>query len=226
MKKILKWLLYIFGSFFVLLILFISILWFKYYLVVSVEPGQLAVDAKPGNLGKWVNPFIGTGGIPWVCANNFPGAARPFGMIRLSPETVSMVIDAQALNTSGYYYPDGRMTGFSHTRLAGTGATDGGNFLVVPFSEPLGDGDAVDEKAYSFSHADERAFPGYYAVYLPEPDVLTELTAGVRVGVHRYHFNSNHYPGLLIKVTHALGDKKSREGEVRFYPSRQGIEGL
>ncbi len=38
----------------------------------------------------------------------------------------------RASNSSGYYYPDQRILGFSHTRLAGTGATDGGNFLVIP----------------------------------------------------------------------------------------------
>jgi len=225
MKKFLKWLLIISGSLLLLLILTISILWIKYYLVVSVAPGQLEVPVTPGQLGRWVNPFIGTGGIPWVCANNFPGAARPFGMVRLSPETVSMVIDAQALNTSGYYYPDSRMTGFSHTRLAGTGATDGGHFLVLPLEKPPEDGDPVEQIAFSFSHSDEQAFPGYYAVYLADPDVLVELTAGVRVGVHRYHFYSTDHPAILIQITHALGNKNSREGEVHLYPSRAGIEG-
>src|SRR6185437_10054445 len=85
----------------------------------------------PGTLGSEVNPFIGTGGVTWVCANNFTGATVPFGMVRLSPDTVSQS-GRRASNSSGYYYPDSRIPGFSHTRLAGTGATDGGNFLVIP----------------------------------------------------------------------------------------------
>ena len=92
--------------------------------------------------GELVNNFIGTGGFPaWVCGMNFPGATVPFGMVRLSPETISLfpdnnllIPDKKALNTSGYYYGDNRMLGFSHTRLAGTGATDGGHFLFTPTS--------------------------------------------------------------------------------------------
>ena len=85
----------------------------------------------PGTLGSDVNPFIGTGGVTYLCGNNFPGATVPFGMMRLSPDTVSL-LGRRASNSSGYYYPDSRILGFSHTRLAGTGATDGGNFLVIP----------------------------------------------------------------------------------------------
>ena len=45
----------------------------------------------PGKLGIDVNPFIGTGGVTYLCGNNFPGAAVPFGMVRLSPDTVSLL---------------------------------------------------------------------------------------------------------------------------------------
>ena len=38
----------------------------------------------PGTLGGEVNPFIGTGGVTYLCGNNFPGATVPFGMMRLS----------------------------------------------------------------------------------------------------------------------------------------------
>jgi Glycosyl hydrolase family 92 N-terminal domain len=43
---------------------------------------------QPGELGRWVNPLVGTGGLSYVCGNNFPGATVPFGMVRLSPDTV------------------------------------------------------------------------------------------------------------------------------------------
>src|SRR6516164_3616166 len=90
-------------------------------------------SVKPGALGIDVDPFIGTGGLTYLCGNNFPGATAPFGMVRLSPDTVSL-LGKRASNSSGYYYGDQRILGFSHTRLAGTGATDGGNFLVIPCS--------------------------------------------------------------------------------------------
>ena len=113
-------------------VVFIGSLIFRHQLIVRARPGNLQTQAQPLELGKRVNPFIGTGGFPWVCGNNFPGAMVPFGMVRLGPETVSLQFRKRALNTSGYYYGDNQLLGFSHTRLNGTGATDGGHFLVVP----------------------------------------------------------------------------------------------
>ena len=225
MKRVFKWILLIIGIPLLIIIIAIICIWLKYYTIVSVEPGQLQVSAKPGEIGKWVNPFIGTGGIPWVCANNFPGATLPFGMVRLSPETASMIINEKAINTSGYYYPDNEILGFSHTRLVGTGATDGGHFLVIPSVEIMENGSPYKEQLFSFSHSDELAFPGYYAVKLPDPNVLVELTSTERVGVHRYTFDSEETPSILINVTNALGDKNSSEGEVNIFPKRRELTG-
>ncbi|HQR43651.1 MAG TPA: hypothetical protein PLX97_13240, partial [Gemmatales bacterium] len=133
---------------------------------VIAEDGKPAPQVQPGTLGKQVNPFIGTGGISYLCGNNFPGATVPFGTVRLSPDTVSLQ-GKLATNSSGYFYSDPRILGFSHTRLAGTGATDGGNFMVIP---------TITEKAplhhrglhTDYSHEQERAFPGYYGVMLTQ----------------------------------------------------------
>ena len=120
---------------------------------------------QPGNLGRDVNPFIGTGGVSYLCGNNFPGATLPFGMVRLSPDTVSL-LGARATNSSGYYFPDQRILGFSHTRLAGTGATDGGSFLVIPCNAETAKSRGRGLNI-AYSHQHERAFPGYYGVTLP-----------------------------------------------------------
>src|SRR6516225_7893861 len=121
----------------------------------------------PGELGRRVNPFIGTGGIYYLSGNLFPGATTPFGIVRLSPDTVSST-GRRARNTSGYYYRDERIVGFSHTRLCGTGATDGGNFLVIPGVEGQLARSPRDGMNALFSHKNETAFPGYYALTFPE----------------------------------------------------------
>src|SRR5436305_6316773 len=90
------------------------------------DPAGPNPPVRPGASTRDVNPFIGTGGLAYLCGNTFPGAAVPFGMVRLSPDTVSP-LGRRSSNTSGYYYPDRKIQGFSHTRLAGTGATEGGN---------------------------------------------------------------------------------------------------
>src|SRR5580700_10558011 len=155
---------------------------------VRGESPAVAPATKPGLLGRHVNPFIGTGGLFYLCGNEFPGACLPFGMVRLGPDTVSSG-GSRALNTSGYYYRDERVLGFSHTRLLGTGATDGGQFLVIP-SAGTQPSDALRHGLDApFSHKEEIAFPGYYALNLPESGVLAELTATRRAGVHRYTFS-------------------------------------
>ncbi|MBN2309703.1 MAG: GH92 family glycosyl hydrolase, partial [Candidatus Hydrogenedentes bacterium] len=193
--------------------------------VVREIPGGLEVPVEPGERGRWVNPFVGTGGIPYVCGHNFPGAARPFGMVRVSPDTASILINRRALNTSGYYYGDNKILGFSHTRLVGTGATDGGHFLVVPTVEPVFQGIRRRGQFAPFSHRDEVAFPGYYAVQLREPPVRCELTATERAGLHRYTFAADTTPHILIDVTSALGRGRSKEGHVQVLPETQEIEG-
>ena len=178
---------------------------------------------QPGTLGKEVNPFIGTGGISYLCGNNFPGASVPFGMVRLSPDTAS-ALGALASNSSGYFYSDPRILGFSHTRLVGTGATDGGNFLVIPCTAETAKSHRRGLNA-EYSHEMERAFPGYYGVALPDLGLTAELTATNRVGVHRYTFPENKAPHILMNVTSALGKGTSKSGEVRILPDAQEIEG-
>ena len=198
---------------------------FKYKQIVGARPGALKTEAKPGLLGQWVNPFVGTGGYPWVCGHNFPGAMVPFGIVRLGPETASLLLHKRALNTSGYFYGDEQVLGFSHTRLSGTGATDGGHFLVMPTLEALSPVRVQQGPSTRFSHRDEIAFPGYYAVRLPGPGVLVELTATPRIGFHRYTFSKPQKPHLLLNVSNALGGRPSREGQVRVRPEANEVEG-
>ena len=58
----------------------------------------------------YVDPFIGTGGH----GHTFPGAAHPFGMMQLSPDTRLEGWDG----CGGYHYSDSIIHGFSHTHLS------------------------------------------------------------------------------------------------------------
>jgi predicted alpha-1,2-mannosidase len=191
---------------------------------VRGESPAVSPATKPGLLGRHVNPFIGTGGLFYLCGNEFPGACLPFGMVRLGPDTVSSS-GSRALNTSGYYYRDDHVLGFSHTRLLGTGATDGGQFLVIPTQDSTSPGAHRHGLDVAFSHKDEIAFPGYYALNLPEQHVFSEMTATRRVGVHRYTFSGSGPPHLLIDVTNALGRGKCKEAEVRVRAQANEVEG-
>ena len=149
------------------------------------------------DLLKFVNPFIGTGGH----GHTYPGAATPFGMVQLSPDTRLEGWDG----CSGYHFSDSILYGFSHTHLSGTGVPDYGDVLCMPFTgAPIFHNGADGNPGYNspFDKNSEQASPGYYAVTLKKYDIRAELTATPRTGIHRYTFPANDTAGLLFDLVH------------------------
>jgi putative alpha-1,2-mannosidase len=88
MKRILKYVILSFVTLFILALSIIGAVYLRYQATVRTETGKLDVAVRPGNFGKWVNPFIGTGGFPsYTSGDVIPGVTVPFGMVRLSPDT-------------------------------------------------------------------------------------------------------------------------------------------
>jgi predicted alpha-1,2-mannosidase len=229
-KLIIRYFLYgiLFLLLFSLLVVFGTFI--RYKSTVGAKQGQLNVSARPGEMGQLVNPFIGTGGFPWyTSADNIPGATLPFGMVRLSPDTKyflgSWFNEEKTISTAGYYYGDKKIIGFSHTRLTGTGAFEGGHFRVIPAAGENGQKNYLKGRYSKFSHKEETAFPGYYAVYLRKQGILAELTASERVGIHRYTFSKDKIPHILIDVSSSLGHGKTTDGEVQINPGLQEVVG-
>jgi len=230
MKRILRYLIYAILSLFLIFALAIGSLFLSYQFTVHSNPNQLKVTVKPGEMGKWVNPFIGTGGFPtYTSADDIPGVTLPFGMVRLSPDTEfffgSLFSEEKTVSTAGYYYADRKIMGFSHTRMIGTGAYEGGHFRVIPAIGKLGQKNYRSGRYSEFTHRDEVAFPGYYAVKLPKAGVFAELTASEHVGIHRYTFSKDETPHILIDVSSALGKGKTTEGHVQIFPEKQEVVG-
>jgi predicted alpha-1,2-mannosidase len=146
------------------------------------------------------DPFIGTGGE----GHTFPGAVAPFGMVQLSPDTdTSCVIRACYKWAAGYRYEDKTIQGFSHTHFSGAGHSDLGDFLLMPVS---GETVPLEPAGYRsrFDHAHEQAEPGYYAVDLIDTKVHAELTAGTRIGAHRYTFAPGAQAHLVFDLRTSL----------------------
>ncbi len=201
------------------------IIFFSSLSTVGVTAKVEMPDAKPGVYGQWVNPFVGTGGIPWVCANLSPGATAPFGAVRLCADTTGIGgSNLIGSGKSGYYYGHNYTVGFSHTRLSGTGIMDMGHFRVTP---AVGDTDPAKRltSPLIFSHDNEVATAGYYALYLPTVDCMAELTATTHAGVHRYTFRSDKDAHLFIDATSFLNGGESLGGEITVMPDAMEIEG-
>lgn len=206
-------------------IIMLAIIIGAYKHTVSKEPGNLDVSAAPAPLGSHVNPFIGTGGVPWLCAHNTPAASTPFGMARPGPDTASLFINHEAFNYCGYYFGDNKIIGFSNTRMPGAGGLKGGNLRVFPTTLDAAPAKRVELPFARFSHEHEKAFPGYYGVWLPKNNILAELTATPRVALHRYTFRGGSTPFLFFDVTSAMGDNSCGESYFVVHPETNEIEG-
>jgi predicted alpha-1,2-mannosidase len=159
------------------------------------------------DFARFVNPFVGTAGH----GHTFPGATVPFGMVQLSPDTRTDGWDAASL----YHDADRDIIGFSHTHLSGTGIGDYGDILLMPTVDDqhfdpgtLGAPDSGYRS--SFVKTEEAASPGYYRVRLRDYDVLAELTATTRVGVHRYTFPETGEARIVLDLRHSRGETSSR----------------
>jgi predicted alpha-1,2-mannosidase len=166
----------------------------------------MASQASAQSAYDSVDPFIGTGGE----GHTFPGAVAPFGMVQLSPDTNIVYFRQSYKWAAGYRYEDRSILGFSHTHFSGAGHSDLGDILVMPVggdTVPLEPGDeAKPGSGYRsrFDHTSEKAQPGYYAVTLDDAHVRAELTAGTRIGVHRYTFASGQGAHVVIDLRSAI----------------------
>ena len=133
-----------------------------------------------------INPFIGTGGH----GHTHPSAQAPFGMIQLGPNTRYDGWDG----CGGYHYTDSAMYGFTCTHLSGTGVSDYGDLLMLPYSSPTKEGDHI-----KFFKEDEHAQAGYYACILNDSTRI-EATAGDRIGKLRLHFPRKSSPGIMVDL--------------------------
>jgi len=188
-------------------------------LTASIAPAA----PPPSSPSAAVDPMIGTGGE----GHTYPGAVAPFGMVQLSPDTdtTCQIRDCYS-HAAGYRYEDPTIQGFSHTHFSGAGHSDLGDVLVMPAvgdDVKLEPGDAKQPGSgyrSRFDHATEVASPGYYAVTLSDPDVRAELTAGTRVGVHRYTFPAGKDAHLVLDLRTSLYNYPGKVlwSSVRFHP--------
>ncbi len=146
-----------------------------------------------------VNPKIGSGGHGHV----FVGANVPFGLTQVGPTSITQEWDW----CSGYHDSENSVIGFSHTHLSGTGC--GGLFDVtlmpVVGEVEYGRGRLGDYSTGFWSEADrtkEVVEPGYYSVPLTRYDIVAEMTATERGGLHRYTFPASEESAIILDLVH------------------------
>ena len=168
---------------------------------------------KPkSSLTRYVNPFIGTG----FHGHVFVGANVPFGAVQLGPTNISQGWDW----CSGYHISDSTIVGFQHTHLSGTGIGDLGDISFMPTTGPVkvSKGTLKDmQSGYvsTFSHQQETARPGYYAVKLKRYNIAVQLTATQRVGFHQYTFPKSAQSNIIIDLQEGIGWDRPTKTAIR-----------
>lgn len=164
-----------------------------------------------------VDPFIGTGGLGGEVVGLNPGAALPFGMTQVGPDTSHSEFGALPFyHFGGYHYSDDLILGFSHEHANGMGTNDFGTVLVMPRASWRDALAQPDARAAPFIHEDEEAGPGRYSVRLADDGTEVAIAATLHGGVHRYVFSETEAPVVLVDLGHRLGTVEVSESSVSF----------
>jgi predicted alpha-1,2-mannosidase len=167
---------------------------------------------------EYVNPFIGAStsvgkaGVYHGLGKTFPGAATPYGLVQVSPNTIT-----GGDNGSGYSFEHTSIEGFAFTQMSGVGwYGDLGNLLVTPTIGPLKTSRGTPEapeKGYRsrYSKQDEKASAGYYAATLTDYKIKAEMTAAPHSGMLRFTFPKNQQSRIQIDLSRRVGGTSTRQ---------------
>ena len=166
---------------------------------------------------KYVNPFIGastsigSAGVYHGLGKTFPGATTPFGMVQVSPNTIT-----GGDNSPGYSYEHETIEGFAFTQMSGVGwYGELGNFLVMPTSGKLKtiagkeNDSSLDGYRSYYSKESEKASAGYYSVELTDYNIKVEATAAPHSGILQFTFPQNEQSRIQVDLARRVGGTSS-----------------
>jgi predicted alpha-1,2-mannosidase len=162
------------------------------------------LSAQTKTPADYVNPFIGTS--KQGDGRTIPGAITPFGMVQVSPNTIT-----GGDNGQGYIYENEYIEGFAFTQMSGIGwYGDLGNLLTTPTTGPLqvvaGRHPGLGKGYRShYKKDDEVAKVGYYATTLTDYNVRAEVTAAPHSGMLRFTFPENEQSRIQIDLARRCG---------------------
>ena len=166
-------------------------------------------------IGASTNTLLGEG-------KTFPGPTTPFGMVQLSPDTITGGVKGPGYayegdSAPGYSYEQRTIEGFSFTHMSGVGwYGDFGNLQVMPTTGPMKlDSGRVDHPGEgwrsAYQHANERAEANYYAVKLDDYEIEVELTSAPRAGILRFNYPKSDTARIQVNLARRIGGTSTRQ---------------
>ncbi|MBR7162132.1 MAG: glycoside hydrolase family 92 protein, partial [Clostridia bacterium] len=170
------------------------------------------------NCITYADPMIGTVGDEKKTSihgggKTHPGACYPFGMVQLSPDTVT-----GGDNGTGYNYCHHTIEGFSFNHMSGIGwYGDLGNLQIMPITgdTDLRSGSNAEVPFRTgtvgwrspFSHENETARAGYYSVLLDRYQILCEATVSCHTGMLRFTYPAHTESGLIFNFSRRIAGR-------------------
>jgi predicted alpha-1,2-mannosidase len=186
------------------------------FLITFTAAIQLQAQTKlPAD---YVNPFIGASNEPAKAGaghglgKTFPGATTPFGMVQVSPNTIT-----GGDNGNGYSYDNAYIEGFAFTQMSGVGwYGDLGNFLVTPTTghlQVVAGRHAELGKGYrsKYDKETEIAKAGYYAATLSDYHIRAEATAAAHSGMLRFTFPAGKQSRIQVDLARRVGGTSTEQ---------------
>lgn len=188
-------------------------------------PKRLNVAALTGEKppSSFINPLIGASTNTLLGeGKTFPGPTTPFGMVQLSPDTITGGVKGPGYayegdSAPGYSYEQKTIEGFSFTHMSGVGwYGDFGNLQVMASTGPMKlDTGRVDHPGEgwrsAYQHANERAEANYYAVKLEDYGIEVELTTAPRSGILRFNYPKTDTARVQVNLARRIGGTSTRQ---------------
>lgn len=160
----------------------------QFFIIFLLGINGFAQVKKYMDLTQYVDPLWAADKHVWLGGHTFTGACVPYGMVKLGP-------DCNLKNTNSGYDAEGKIQGFSHVHVSGSGGNPKyGNILVMATT-----GD-VKVKDYGSDRNNEKPTPGLFSVNYTDYDIDAKFSATHSVGFHSYTFNKSGNANLLFDL--------------------------
>ena len=165
---------------------------------------------------KYVEPRIGTAHCRYF---HFAPGALPFGMAKPGPSTNGHLGNKDGWEATGYDYRDRSIEGFPCVHEFQVGGITLMPTLGRLNTVPGLPSDTLERRGYrsAFSHDDEVATAGYYAVLLQDYGIRAEMTATTRVAYQRFTYPASTESHLLFNIGSRMGESGAvKDAELRL----------
>ncbi|SKC83966.1 GH92 family glycosyl hydrolase [Ohtaekwangia koreensis] len=175
----------------------------------------------------YVDPLVGTAASTTESAEKhseagselkgqtFPAVGVPHGMTQWTPQTRA----SERKCIAPYYYRDSLFQGFRGSHwLSGSCTQDYGSVTIMPMTGALKV--KAEERASLFHHANEKASPDYYSVYLDKYKITAEVSALSRASIMRFSSEDSDAIQFIVEPNSDEG-----EGYIEIDPAKKEIVG-